>query len=146
MHSAAVLERVHDALLSCVNGPRGRAPDAVRAAITPFMVALCSGIVKASSLRSDAAKAMVSGDEDALRQLLWILLDNAFHCADASWRYVFRQEGLATLRCNSSATSALRTAVVQYFVSSQLHKHRHRERAIARRGSITAGRPDERFA
>jgi signal transduction histidine kinase len=33
------------------------------------------------TLRFDAAEAMVSGDEDALRQLLWILLDNAFHYA-----------------------------------------------------------------
>jgi signal transduction histidine kinase len=33
------------------------------------------------TVRSDAVEAMVSGDEDALRQLLWILLDNAFHYA-----------------------------------------------------------------
>lgn len=36
------------------------------------------------TLRIDTVEAVVGGDEDALRQLLWILLDNAFHYARAA--------------------------------------------------------------
>jgi hypothetical protein len=77
MHSAAVLERVHDALLSCVNRPWAELlMRCVRAAITPFMVALCSGIVKASSLRSDAAHGGASGlDDPCAQRTYWQLCD-----------------------------------------------------------------------
>jgi signal transduction histidine kinase len=52
--------------------------------LSPLVEEVCrqaAAVHPEHTLRVDTVEAVTSGDEDALRQLLWILLDNAFHYA-----------------------------------------------------------------
>jgi len=51
-----------------------------------------SGIHPDKQLTLEAVEARVKGDEDALRQLLWILLDNAFRYARREVRVLLQVE------------------------------------------------------
>lgn len=84
---SARMGRLVDRMLTLARADAGLDLRLTSLDLAPLVNEVCrqaAGVHSEHTLRVDAVEAVVSGDEDALRQLLWILLDNAFHYARAT--------------------------------------------------------------
>ena len=81
------MARLVDRLLTLARADSGLQLQLVAVSFKPVVDEVCRQAAAAhprQELRVETAGASVDGDEDALRQLLWILLDNAFRYASSA--------------------------------------------------------------
>ena len=81
------MARLVDRLLTLARADSGLQLHLVAIDLKPVVDEVCRQAVAAHpgrKLRAETAGASVDGDEDALRQLMWILLDNAFRYASSA--------------------------------------------------------------
>jgi two-component system, OmpR family, sensor kinase len=87
VQESARMSRLVDRLLTLARADAGLGLRLVPLDLGAVVAEVCRQGAQAHSARKievDTRPASVDGDEDALRQLLWILLDNAFRFANAS--------------------------------------------------------------
>ena len=81
------MARLVDRLLTLARADSGLQLHLVAVPLKPVVDEVCRQAAAAhprEKLRVETGDASVDGDEDALRQLLWILLDNAFRYASSA--------------------------------------------------------------
>ena len=84
VQESARMSRLVDRLLTLARADSGLQLQLTELDLAPVIETVCRQVAAAhnhQSLTVATVSAVVSGDEDALRQLLWILLDNAFRYA-----------------------------------------------------------------
>jgi two-component system OmpR family sensor kinase len=92
----ARMTRLVDRMLTLARADSGLKLDLAAIDLTPVIAEVCrqAGTVHPDhELECSASDATIAGDEDAIRQLLWILLDNAFRHARSRVKATLATEG-----------------------------------------------------
>jgi two-component system, OmpR family, sensor kinase len=92
---SARMSRLVDRMLTLARADSGLRLELAPVDLRTVVVEVCrqaAAIHPGAEIRADAAEATVAGDEDALRQLLWILLDNAARYAQTRISVELRDE------------------------------------------------------